>query len=126
MSLNNGQFNPSGATGPQLAAITNKTVVALVADTYTFNLNNEPIKNFECTSADANAKIFAFSNINTALGLIQATVHFICTTGCAITHPTGATFATAPTFATGKKYNITYVSWDGGTSFEGFCQQGGA
>jgi len=108
-----------------LAAIAQKNVVAHVTNTYTLDLGNDPIKIFEVTSSDANAKAIVFSNVNAALGLIQVVVHLICTTACAITHPAGATFAAgAPTFVTGESYDLAYISWDGGTTYEAFNARG--
>jgi hypothetical protein len=108
-----------------LATIARKTVVAHAANTYTLNLQNAAIKNFEITSADANAKTIAFDNVDTSLGLIQVCVHLICTTAAAFTHPAGATFAAgAPTFTTGQSYDLAYISWDGGTTWEAFSVRG--
>lgn len=111
----------SGNKSQQLADIVDMTTVSHVANVFTLSLASKPTKTFKIVSADANAKSIAFSGVNTLDGLITISVLLVCTTACAITHPTGTTFATGnPTFVTGQSYWIVYESIDGGTTWAGY------
>ena len=105
----------------QLADIVDMATVAHVANVFTLPLANKPTKTFKIVSADANTKSVVLSGVNSAEELITVSVLLVCTTACAVTHPTGTTFATGnPTFVTGQSYWIVYESIDGGTTWAGY------
>lgn len=105
----------------QLLDIANLNIVNHVANTYTLDLALSKIKNFKITSTDANAKSIVLLNKDTTAPLITISILLVCTTACAITHPTGTTFAGGtPTFTTGQSYWVSYDSIDGGTTWAGY------
>lgn len=105
----------------QLADIVDMATVAHAANVFTLPLSNKPTKTFKIVSADANAKSVVLSGVNSAEELITVSVLLVCTTACAITHPTGTTFASGtPTFVTGQSYWIAYESIDGGSTWAGY------
>jgi len=105
----------------QMASIQSLITVTHAANVFTIDLNNAAIKNFKIVSADANAKSIIFSNKNASASLITVSVDLVCTTACAITHPTGTTFASGtPSFTTGQSYWLAYDSIDGGTTWAGY------
>lgn len=109
------------STVSSLADILHLTTVAPITNTYTLDLDNQPIKNFKITSADANAKTIALSNVDATKSLITISVLIICTTAAAFTHPTGVTFTGGiPTFTTGQSYWVSYDSIDGGVTWAGY------
>jgi short subunit dehydrogenase-like uncharacterized protein len=93
------------------------TAVNHVDNTYTLNIDNKPSFDFSVTSADANAKTIALSNIP---AFTQIAIDVICTTTAAFTWPWLAarwSSGAAPTFATGKRYKILAWTEDGGTNW---------
>jgi len=111
--------------GKKISELSDITTVAAVENVYALDLNNRVYSEFSIASSDANAKSITLSNIPSTAGKhVQVLVMFLATTACAITHPTGATFAAgAPTFTTGFGYWILYETLDGGTTWAAFSRR---
>lgn len=111
--------------GQAISELTDITPVAFVDGTATIDLAGRYNKAVAIESEDADPKSIAIISPPSAAGKrIQVNVRFIATTACAITHPTGATFANGtPSFTTGQEYELLYTSIDGGTTYEAYSMR---
>jgi VCBS repeat-containing protein len=96
--------------------------VAAAANTYTLNMGGKTNKNFAIETADGAAKTIAFTGLATA-GVLTVSLKLKFTNNAAISHPVGVVWqnGSIPTFTVGRTYLISYISYDGGTTWLGFC-----
>lgn len=95
------------------------TVVTHSAYTHTFNLAS--VRNFQTTLEDATARTFALSNFPSTSGKkAEFMIEVIATAAPAVTYPASFVWkdAVSPIYTAGKKYIITGVSFDGGTTIK--------
>lgn len=104
-----------------LAEMLNYSTVAAVADVYTIDFANSPVKNVKIETEDTNAKTVALANVPTAAELF---IELTYTNAAAITWFAGITWLSgaAPTFETGKVYRIALFKY--GTGWHGNCVGG--
>jgi hypothetical protein len=104
-----------------LAELLNYSTVAAVADVYTIDFANSPVKNVKIETEDTNAKTVAISNVPTDAELF---IELTYTNAAAITWFAGITWLSgaAPTFETGKVYRIALFKY--GTGWHGNCVGG--
>lgn len=104
-------------TTESIASLTQYTTVAAVTNTYTLDVNNQAVKNFRITTADANAKTVAFSNVPAETEIL---IELTYTNAAAITWPAGITWlsGSAPSLTAGKKYRILFFTVNGGTAWQ--------
>ena len=104
-----------------LAELLNYSTVAAVADVYTIDFANSPVKNVKIETEDTNAKTVAISNVPTDAELF---IEMTYTNAAAITWFAGITWLSgaAPTFETGKVYRIAMFKY--GTGWHGNCVGG--
>ena len=104
-----------------------KTVIANEDTTLNISIANGTCAGLTGSSTSANTtgacinKAIAFSNMSTEAGLCLAiSVLLTYTNSASITHPTGTVWANGtPTFTVGKKYLLSYISFDNGTTWLG-------
>lgn len=105
----------------QMAEMLNYSTVAAVADVYTIDFANSPVKNVKIETEDTNAKTVAISNVPTDAELF---IELTYTNAAAITWFAGITWlsGSAPTFTAGKVYRIAL--WKYGSDWHGNCVGG--
>jgi hypothetical protein len=109
-------FGKAAANSVDLAELSNYSTVAAVANVYTIDFANRPVKNVKITTADAVAKTVAVANVPTDAELF---IELTYTNAAAITWFAGITWlsGSAPTFTAGKVYRIALFKY--GTSWHG-------
>jgi hypothetical protein len=107
----------------QLSEMLNYQTVAAVADVFTIDLANRPIKNVRMTTADATAKTVALANVP-ATGDCEIFIELTYTNAAAITWFANILWlsGSAPTFIAGKVYRLAFFKV--GTNWHGNCVGG--
>ena len=107
----------------QLAEMLNYQTVAAVADVYTIDLANRPIKNVRMTTADANAKTVALANVP-ATGECEIFIELTYTNAAAMTWFANIIWlsGSAPTLTAGKVYRLAFFKV--GNNWHGNCVGG--
>ena len=105
-----------------LAELLNYSTVAAVADVYTIDFANSPVKNVKIETEDTNAKTVVLANVPT--GDAELFIELTYTNAAAIVWFENITWLSgaAPTFETGKVYRIALFKY--GTGWHGNCVGG--
>ena len=105
-----------------LAELLNYSIVAAVADVYTIDFANSPVKNVKIETEDTNAKTVALANVPT--GDAELFIELTYTNAAAITWFEDIAWlsGSAPTFTEGKVYRIALFKY--GTGWHGNCVGG--
>jgi len=102
----------------QLAEMSNYQTITAVADVFTIDLANRPIKNVRMTTADANAKTVALANIP-ATGDCEIFIELTYTNAAAMTWFANIIWlsGSAPALTAGKVYRLAFFkvgsNWHG-------------
>lgn len=105
-----------------LAELLNYSIVAAVADVYTIDFANSPVKNVKIETEDTNAKTVVLANVPT--GDAELFIELTYTNAAAITWFEDIAWlsGSAPTFTEGKVYRIALFKY--GTGWHGNCVGG--
>lgn len=107
----------------QLAAMSQYQNVAAVANVYTIDMANQVEKNVSIETLDGVAKSIALANVPASgNSILTVTVRLKFTNNAAITYFAGLTWQNGniPSFTVGKKYILSFMSYDNGVSWKGF------
>ena len=114
-------YSKASKNTSQLANMLQYQTVAAVADVYTVDFANQPIKNVRMTTADANAKTVALANVPADAELF---IELTYTNAAAMTWFANIIWlsGSAPTLTAGKVYRLAFFKV--GNNWHGNCVGG--